>query len=572
MECRTPLVEYVKTGDGAGAAGNVHNLGPSAAAAARVARNARPGRSGGRNPPTPAIKRRLPLPKNVVLMSLIEATELAAENVQGQTHEPSLNESPMVTPSVLDFDDNEAEKIKTGTSLAISDCGTYAVAAKDGLEIFPSRPEALPFSGIDHSEDDVDTLVRFFHMDHNLDLGADGVPDDKKMEEDSRKNATPGRLSWGDRVQIVSTQNGWAKLARGYGFVRAGAQQLVKGTNLCVLKGIIPSNSESQFRTLSCCAFLSFGVLPLLTRRPRTSCHKFAMLVTVGGSVDRSCKLEAMLRMLSCRRMELREEQKRIDNNFIALMNELQMSLMADEDLTVIAADTFHKDLENDPSTASMVRARELGASLEMQPPEIQANDSFIDHTPLKPRFMERPMTPPGNTGLFFCSGSDVLNAVLPSSSGRTQPSALPSVTRSPAIAQEFSNSQHGVNQHRQHSPRQLHHEQDHYSHPENTPTRILTSASHPSPGALRAGARAWREMHGRPPSDGIDFRTGMSGHSALLSSSAHAHDYLGQSHRFFAAMSNHTGLTMWKSAGKSSELRPPVFPTSGSTESNSED
>ena len=53
--------------------------------------------------------------------------------------------------------------------------------------------------------------------------------------------------------------------------------------------------------------------------------------------------------------------------------------------------------------------------------------------------------------------------------------------------------------------------------------------------------------MHGRPASDGIDFRTGMSGHSALFSSSAHPHDYLAQTQRFFAGMSNHTGLTMWK-------------------------
>lgn len=242
MECRTPLVEYIKQGDGGGvSAPNVvstNNQGPSAAAAARreAAVRARRGGTGGRaNPPPPATKRRLPLPRNVVLMSLIEATELAAETVQGQELEPSLNESPMIAPSVLDIEEDEEEKIRTGTSLAISDCGTYAVAAKDGLEIFPSRPESLQPAGHEHSEQDVDTLVRFFHMDNKLDLDADGVPDDKKMEEDSRKNPPPGRLSWGDRVQIVSTQNGWAKLARGYGFVRAGAQQLVKGKNLFLL-------------------------------------------------------------------------------------------------------------------------------------------------------------------------------------------------------------------------------------------------------------------------------------------------------------------------------------------------
>ena len=272
MECRTPLVELIprKGPQQQQQQNNQHNRGVGGGRYNTPVPN---------TPPTPPIKRRLPLPKNVVLMSLIEATEMAAENVQGREHEPSLNESPMVVgPSVLDLEDDEEEKIKTSTTLAISDCGTYAVSAKDGLEIFPSRPESMHSVGHEHSEEDVDTLVRFFHMDHKLDLNAtstnstaataaaavlpsdsatsDGddanngvinkqqqqmmmnsneIADDKKTEDDADhrlKEAPPGRLSWGDRVQIVSTSNGWAKLARGYGYVRAGHQQLVKGKNV----------------------------------------------------------------------------------------------------------------------------------------------------------------------------------------------------------------------------------------------------------------------------------------------------------------------------------------------------
>lgn len=273
--------------------------------------------------------------------------------------------------------------------------------------------------------------------------------------------------------------------------------------------------------------------------------------------------------MLSSRRRELREEQKRIDNHFIALMNELQVSLMADEDLTVIAADTFHANIENDGSAAS-IRVRD---SAQLQQPELRQPEMctpYEDHTPLKPRFMERPRTPPGDSsrGLFFCSGSDVLNAVLPLSSSRTQPPALPSAARSPAIAQEFNYAQSAESRH----PPQHSHQQQYMSwtpnfssdNVESTPTRMLTSASHPSPSALRAGARAWREMHGRPASDGIDFRTGMSGHSALFSSSAQSHDYLAQTQRLFDGMSNHTGLTMWKAK------KPPSIPSTASMETNS--
>ena len=284
---------------------------------------------------------------------------------------------------------------------------------------------------------------------------------------------------------------------------------------------------------------------------------------------------------MSSRRKELREEQKKVDNQFIALMNELQVSLMSDEDLTVIAADTFHKNIENnDPSdggSTSTVKARTRDFAdvvpLDTRPPEHQqqpppqatapqrppasetperANTEDEDSTPLKPRFTERPVTPPGSRGSFFCSSSDVLSAVLPaSSSTSTQPPALSIANRSPAIAREFNSMSlqqrsqlayhQNYHQHHPHTPR---HERR-PSYQEDTPTRILTSAHHPSPSALRAGARAWREMHGRQASTGIDFRTGMSGHSALFSSSAHYHE--SSTPRFFSGYSNHTGLTMWK-------------------------
>lgn len=300
-----------------------------------------------------------------------------------------------------------------------------------------------------------------------------------------------------------------------------------------------------------------------------------------------------MLRLMSLRRKELREEQKKIDNQFIAFMNELQVSLMSDEDLTVIAADTFHKNIENDDPSGSTSTARvrtrdDDAAPLDTQPPEqaqvsnarmpppqpelpVQPINSIEDSTPLKPRFTERPVTPPaGSRGSFFCSSSDVLNAVLPSSSTTAQPPALPTAGPSPAIAREYNNmSQSQRAQFSYHSnyhqnyPQTPRHDRRPHTYVEDTPTRILTSAAHPSPSALRAGARAWREMHGRPASNGIDFRTGMSGHSALFSSSAHPHDYLGATQRFFAGMSNHTGLTMWKA---------PKFPFSITSSATSEE
>jgi hypothetical protein len=234
MECRTPLVMTIPR-----STPSDNKFGPA------------PGRWGGRqgpghhhtmdtrnNPktlPEPPIKTRLPLPKNVVLLSLIEATELAAEDVKNASEQlTSLTESPIVksTNSILDPDDSEEAKIKVGTTLAISDCGTYAVSARAGLDIYPSRPSSnyLPLN--EESEQDVDTLVRFFHMDHKLDLDKNREFSGNLSGGGSNKEQPPLRLSCGDRVQIVSTDEGWAKLARGYGFVRADASQLVKGAFL----------------------------------------------------------------------------------------------------------------------------------------------------------------------------------------------------------------------------------------------------------------------------------------------------------------------------------------------------
>jgi hypothetical protein len=267
----------------------------------------------------------------------------------------------------------------------------------------------------------------------------------------------------------------------------------------------------------------------------------------VGSSVDRACKLEALLRLLSSRRKELRNEQKRVDNQFISMMNELQASLMSDEDLTVIAADTFHDKKPKD-------FVEEKIDKIDLEQPlsqEVERNDKYEDSTPLKPRPMERPMTPTSaiEPRGFFCTSGDVFDAMIPlstgSSSTRRQTPVLPHTSESPAIVKALARANsHGSS-----------------STAESTPTRIFPSASvsNPSPSALRAGARAWREMHGDHLLGGIDFRTGMSGHSALTSASSHPHDYLNSHSRTsFRGFSNHSGLTLWKTGRKSASRGPP--------------
>lgn len=123
--------------------------------------------------PASAVKKRLPLPKNVVLLSLIEATALASENVQPDQAESPIRSIQSVEEqmhgirtmgSILDVEQEEEEKIRIGTSLAVGRAGTYAVAVRQGLEIFTQRPKAMitddRLSTL--ADEDVENVVRFF--------------------------------------------------------------------------------------------------------------------------------------------------------------------------------------------------------------------------------------------------------------------------------------------------------------------------------------------------------------------------------------------------------------------------
>ncbi len=244
MECRTLLTIPIPRPAAPNAAGNTRSSVGSPLRSRwsdhrSVGRQGAPGRGHGRgdNLPAQIEKKRLPLPKNVVLLSLMEATEVATE-MEHRSREPSLvsQMESFLSENAGEDDDDEEEKIKVSTSLTIGACGTYVVADKDGLQIYPSRPTTLNLPDLNRddkttssdrttvSDDDVDTLVRFFHLDHKV--GVDAANGDLKTlsEEDTE-------LKYGDRVQIVSLHEGWAKLARGYGYIRADANKLVKGKN-----------------------------------------------------------------------------------------------------------------------------------------------------------------------------------------------------------------------------------------------------------------------------------------------------------------------------------------------------
>ena len=266
----------------------------------------------------------------------------------------------------------------------------------------------------------------------------------------------------------------------------------------------------------------------------------------VGNTVDRACKLEAMLRSLSTRRKELRLEQSKVDNMFIRLMNDLQVSLMTGEDLTVIVADTFVNAANKNDSVLKISgdekRDKEsISRGIEPRLARVSSIEEPDDAgSPKPPAFrvhnqpQEERQDPPGvhpaaishaSSG-FACFANDMFDSI--SGAASTDETEFQKLRRQQGLATPDPKA----------TARSI----------EANPATLFPSASHPSPSAMSAGARAWREMHGRQEhASGIDFKTGMSGHMALLSSHAHPHEYLGARLPSFHGMSNHTGLSITK-------------------------
>ena len=231
----------------------------------------------------------------------------------------------------------------------------------------------------------------------------------------------------------------------------------------------------------------------------------------VGGSVDRACRLEALLHALSVRRRELQAEQSTVNNRFIVLMNNLQTSLINDEDLTVIPGDTF-EDMDVKPIA--------LSEAQEMKSPKSSVSPSD-DASLAKPnKVVHQPM--PTNQGYSFFGGG-VFQALTASVGSRQDDDSIAERKVSHSSPTSQANDASGSS------------------------ARNSFGASPPSPRSMSAGARAWREQNRQKPFRGVDFRTGMSGHQGLVSYMVHPHTYLEQSYDWSQRpkMSSYSGLTI---------------------------
>ena len=154
--------------------------------------------------PGQAEKVMLPIPKNLVLMSMMEAAQRQVRVDQGReaAREDSDDQSTKSSTRNEAEDEDEEydlDKIISGLATLSGPCGTYAVKADNELCVVALDPRRR----------------------------------NTQVEEDSNHETVnvepPYPLLAGQTIQVVCFDEGVAKLARGAGYILASHSQLVKG-------------------------------------------------------------------------------------------------------------------------------------------------------------------------------------------------------------------------------------------------------------------------------------------------------------------------------------------------------
>jgi hypothetical protein len=149
----------------------------------------------------------LPIPKNLVLMSMMEAALRQVSVVvrdRAMNSQKDFDEESTISSNLLDEEDEDEEynldKIISGLATLSGPCGTYAVKADNELCVVPLDPRRKTSKSTDEEKK---------HDEINVEL--------------------PFALHAGQTLQVVNFEDGVAKLARGAGYVVASFRQLVKG-------------------------------------------------------------------------------------------------------------------------------------------------------------------------------------------------------------------------------------------------------------------------------------------------------------------------------------------------------
>jgi hypothetical protein len=155
----------------------------------------------------------LPIPKNLVLLAMMEAAERqnATEKKIQIKHDVDVENTKSNSSSSSDDEDDEAEeehedeeafdlnKIIASVSTLTGPCGTYAVRGSQDLSVLSRDPRTTPTINTEENSEEKDDTIY---------------------------------LKEGQKIQIVEFSDGVARLARGKGFIVCTSSQLVKGKSI----------------------------------------------------------------------------------------------------------------------------------------------------------------------------------------------------------------------------------------------------------------------------------------------------------------------------------------------------
>mmetsp|Transcript_23501 Transcript_23501/g.49624 ORF Transcript_23501/g.49624 Transcript_23501/m.49624 type:complete len:632 (-) Transcript_23501:458-2353(-) len=496
-------------------------------------------------PSQPVKKERLPLPKNAVLLSLIQASEPARRRTENQAPQssqfpfsPEKDEQPgscshgppkFSKPSPLfldssssgenDNEDDEEHKIKVGTYLSGGPCGTYAVAVKSGLFVYPTLFEHTLQPINDVVSRDVEEIVKTSYKlkhQHQQPSSDDPYSIERSQtwvdgpDEEQRNGQADLRVETKTTIP-PPTHSNRAKDVLGTIDLRPAPKGTMEDNMPCSSRSPTLKTIHRQFShgsnpfqkdfdrpllrlkygdRVQVVSMDSRGLVKLARGYGYIRLENEKQLVKVGGSSDSACQIEAMLHELSIERNRLKHEQQKLERLSSGLMIDLQSSLLADEDHVI------------EPAPEGMPR-------------------SDSDLSIILPNKMDRQ---PSNVSV------DDIDLSLHSRQILTSPRSFLSNTQDSEQPREIRTA-------KSHSPGRV---------ASNFPLQSTPNKNEKAPQSPGASYSPQQFVTNTPTR--VNFRTGLSGHRALTSSFSHPHDFIdyrGQSR----SMSNHAGLSSKKTS-----------------------
>jgi len=167
----------------------------------------------------------LPLPKNTVLMGMMEAAERQAKLLEESGLKNTMEEKKAddaassssshvpgkVSPDASHQQTSYFDPLIAGLDVLVGSSGTYAVREPLGLAVLPFDPNKSHQDDDEEEDDESDT---------------DDSADPRISRRTSRE---PFTIEEGQLVQVVGVDEGVYQLARGAGYIVASVNQLVKG-------------------------------------------------------------------------------------------------------------------------------------------------------------------------------------------------------------------------------------------------------------------------------------------------------------------------------------------------------